>query len=91
MAGKFEGTSVASPIDNNPLASGVNVHRLEEPNAQQIPALNIPNDDQNRQWFLSENTGSRAPISVDPTGIGRIDASMGVEGIANSILNHVGA
>lgn len=82
---------MASPIDTNSLVSGANTQRLDDVSAQQSPALNIPNDDPNRQWFLSESTGSRTSISVANNAINNINASMGVDGIANRILNHIGA
>lgn len=82
---------MASPIDTNAIVSGANTQRIDDVNAQGSSFDNIPNDDQNRQWFLSENTGSRKPISIANNAINNINASMGVDGIANRILNHIGA
>jgi len=81
---------VATPIDTNSVVSGATAQRIDDVNAQGSSIDNIPNDDQNRQWFLSENTGSRTPISVANNAINNINASMGVDGIANRILNHIG-
>lgn len=91
LAGNLEGPFMASPINRNSVLSDVNTHRLDGVNTQQTNELNIPNSDQNHQWFLSENTGSRAPITLTNNPLSGINAAMGVDAIANQILTHVGA
>lgn len=89
---------MASPIDNNPFMpasnaaeTSENVNRTTRVNPSATPATNIPNDGQNYHWFLSENTGSRTPISATEGPTNTITAAMGVDGIATRILSHLGA
>jgi len=93
---------VNSPIDTNSLAAALNAgpnaigadanaNRAEGVNAPSSPGLNIPNDEQNYHWFLSESTGSRTPISPSIGGVGGIEAAMGVDHIANRVLSHLAA
>jgi len=89
---------VASPIDNNTsLTANVSLNQdmktgqTEQINAATSPSINIPNDDQNYHWFLSEIAGSRTTISLRINQLNGINAAMGVDGVSNHILSHIGA
>lgn len=82
---------MASPIDKNPSLAGSIGSRTIGSNAPNTSALNIPNDSQNYHWFLSENTGSRTPISFSNVMPNGITAALGIDAIANRILSHLGA
>jgi len=82
---------MSSPIDVNPSLAGLADSTTIGSAASSTSSLNIPNDGQNYHWFLSESTGSRTVISVENVVPNGITAAMGIDGITNRILSHVGA
>lgn len=81
---------MTSSIDPNlPAAtgavSGTSDQRIDGIDGTGSSGLNIPNDDANYHWFLTENTGSRTTISPSD----RINADMAVNSIASLILSHI--
>lgn len=76
--------SPLNPFGQNPISS-------EGVSTSNSPATNIPNAAQNRQWFLSENSGSRTEISATDNALSGIDDGTGIDAIANRILSHIGA
>ena len=82
----------AASNDISGSSSSTNIH-ADGINPADSRSLNIPNDGQNYQWFLTESTGSRTTISAtnqtgNPT-INQIGADMGVNDIASLILSHI--
>lgn len=67
--------------------------RADGVNPAESRSLNIPNDGQNYQWFLTESTGSRTTISAtNQTAnqtISQISADMDVNDIASLVLGHI--